>query len=161
MNRADRESETSTDMSHPLIQRLYDEFSYPRVTLEDYETFIGAPGVSVLFFAGDPKRYKETTDVAVVLPELIAAFEGNIRAGVVDKSAELPLQKRLGFRAWPCLVFFRDGGYLGAIARMKNWSEYLDDISEFMRGETCEPPTFASDQVPVRGPAAATSEVNG
>ena len=109
MNQADRISETKTDMSHPLIQRLYDEFSYPRVTLEDYATFIGAPGVSVLFFAGDPKRYKETTDVAVVLPELIAAFEGNIRAGVVDKSAELPLQKRLGFRAWPCLVFFREG----------------------------------------------------
>ena len=147
-------------MTHPLIRRLYEEFSYPRVTLENLEAFIGEPGVSVLFFAGDPKRYKETTDVAVVLPELIAAFDGNIRAGVVEKSAELPLQKRFGFRAWPCLVFFRDGGYLGAIARMKNWSEYLEEIAELMQAETCEPPTFASDQVPVRGPVAATSEAD-
>lgn len=145
-------------MTHPLIQRLYDEFNYPRVTLENCESFIGGAGTSVLFFAGDPKRYKETTDVAVVLPELVAAFDGKMRAGVVDKAAELPLQKRYGFRAWPCLVFFRDGGYLGAIARMKNWSEYLEEIGELMQAETCEPPSFVSDQVPVRGPAAATSE---
>lgn len=147
-------------MTHPLIQRLYEEFSYPQVTLESLEAFIGGPGVSVLFFAGDPKRYKETTDVAVVLPELIAAFDGRIRAGVVEKSAELPLQKRFGFRAWPCLVFFREGGYLGAIARMKDWSEYLERIAALMQAEPCDPPTFASDQVPVRGPAATTSEAN-
>ena len=148
-------------MKHPLIQRLHDEFTYPEVSLEDCDEFISEPGLSVLFFGGDPKRYKETTDVAVVLPELIAAFGGTIRAGVVAKTAELPLQKRFGFRAWPCLVFCRDGGYVGAITRMKNWSEYLEDIQAFMQADICEPPVFASDKVPVRGPVATTQEANG
>ncbi len=147
-------------MKHPLVQRLQDEFGYPEITLDGCDEFVAEPGLGVLFFAGDPKRYKETTDVAVVLPELIAAFGGTLRAGVVAKEAELPLQKRYGFRAWPCLVFVRDGGYVGAIARMKNWSEYLAEIQEFMHAETREPPTFASDQIPVRGPAAKTSEAS-
>ena len=60
-------------MRHPLIQRLLDDYGYPEVTLANHQAFVDRPGISVLFFAGDPKRYQETTDVAVVLPELVAA----------------------------------------------------------------------------------------
>ena len=84
--------------------------------------------IGVLFFPGDPKRHKETTDVAVVLPELIAAFGDRVRPAVVSREAEIELQKHYGFRAWPSLVFVRRGGYLGTVSRMKNWSEYLQEI---------------------------------
>ena len=68
-------------MMHPLIQRLYDDFGYPEVTLETHQDFVSQPGITVLFFAGDPNRFRDTTDVAVVLPELVKAFEGTLRPG--------------------------------------------------------------------------------
>ena len=95
-------------MSHPLIERLTTDHGIPEVGLDEHETFIGQPGLSVLFFAGDPKRYKETTDVAVVLPELLKAFDGRLRAALVQKDAEIELQKHYGFRQWPTLVFLRE-----------------------------------------------------
>lgn len=129
-------------MSHPLIQRLIDELGYPEVTLDSHEEFIKQPGISVLFFAGDPKSFRETTDVAVVLPELINAFQGLLKPGVIAAEAERELQRHYGFPTWPALVFLRDGGYLGAIDRIQNWSEYLQQIDELTRSETKRPPGF-------------------
>jgi hydrogenase-1 operon protein HyaE len=129
-------------MRHPLIQRLHDEFGYPELTIENHDEFVAPDDVGVLFFAGDPKRYKETTDVAVVLPELVKAFGGHLRPAVVAKAAEIELQKKYGFRAWPSLVFVRSGGYLGTVSRMKNWSEYLEEVSELFTAQPREPAGF-------------------
>jgi hydrogenase-1 operon protein HyaE len=129
-------------LNHPLIQRLLDEFGYPEVTLETHQEFISQPGVTVLFFAGDPKSFRETTDVAVVLPELIGAFQGLLTPGVIATEAERPLQRHYGFPTWPALVFLRDGGYLGAIAGIQNWSEYLQQINELTKAEVKRPPGF-------------------
>lgn len=130
-------------MSHPLIRRLHDEFGYPELTLDSHDEFVAPDRVGVLFFAGDPKRYKETTDVAVVLPELVAAFGDRLRPAVVARTDEIALQKHYGFRAWPSLVFVRSGGYLGTVSRMKNWSEYLEEISELLTAEPREAPGFS------------------
>ena len=86
-------------MKHPLIQRLQDEFGYPELTMANHDEFVAPDEVGVLFFAGDPKRYKETTDVAVVLPELVKAFGGRLRAAVVAKEDEIELQKKYGDQA--------------------------------------------------------------
>lgn len=129
-------------MSHPLIQRLFDEYGYPEVTRESHTDFIRQQGVTVLFFAGDPKRYNETTDVAVVLPELIAAFQGRLIPGVVAEEAEKELQRYYGFTSWPALVFLREGGYLGVLCGIQNWGEYLADISALMNANTQLPPGF-------------------
>jgi hydrogenase-1 operon protein HyaE len=126
-------------MMHPLIQRLYDDYGYPEVTLETHQAFISQPGISVLFFAGDPKRFRDTTDVAVVLPELVKAFEGALRPGVVAADAGQALQQHYGFTAWPALVFLRDGGYLGNITGIQNWSDYLRDISKLITAEVQQP----------------------
>ena len=129
-------------MKHPLIQRLHDEFGYPELTVAGHDEFVAPDEIGVLFFAGDPKRYKETTDVAVVLPELVAAFGGRLRAAIVAKEDEIALQKKYGFRAWPSLVFVKSGGYLGTVSRMKNWSEYLEEISELCTAQPREPGGF-------------------
>ena len=112
----------------------------------------------MLFFPGDPKRHKETTDVAVVLPELIAAFGGRVRPAVVSREAEIELQKHYGFRAWPSLVFVRRGGYLGTVSRMKNWSEYLQEISELLTAEPREAPGF---RVLKQGPDQESAKQEG
>ncbi len=129
-------------MTHPLIQRLLDEYDYPEIGLDEHEAFVGAPGVNVLFFAGEPKKFGETVDVAVVLPELVAAFGGRLRAGVVARDAEVELQRHYGFREWPSLVFVRGGGYLGTISRIRNWQDYLDEITELLGAEPRRPPGF-------------------
>ena len=119
-------------MNHPLIQQLFDRHHYPEITLDSHDEFIRQPGVSVLFFAGDPQRFRDTTDVAVVLPELDSAFAGRLQPGVVAPAAERELQLHYGFSAWPALVFLRDGDYLGAITGIQNWADYLQQIQALM-----------------------------
>ncbi len=135
-------------MAHPLIQRLFDDYGYPAIDEDNHEAFVGQEGAVVLFFAGDPKRYRESTDVAVVLPELIKAFSGRLTPAVVMPAAEPVLQRRYGFSAWPALVFLRQGGYLGAITGIRNWGEYLRDIEGLLRAAPSRPPGF---KIPVVG----------
>ncbi len=131
-------------VTHPLIQRLFDEHGYAEIKLDNHKQFTSQPGGSVLFFAGDPRSYRETTDVAVVLPELIKAFGGRLRAGVVARvfEVEKALQRHYGFREYPTLVFVREGGYLGAISRIRDWNEYLSLIAELLEAEPRRPPGF-------------------
>jgi hydrogenase-1 operon protein HyaE len=115
-------------MSSPLIENLYRDHGYPRIDRDNHDAFVNGGGVRVLFCPGDPNRYRETNDVAVVLPELDKAFQGLLHPGVVQPEAEQALQRTYGFTAWPALVFLRDGGYLGAITGIRDWHTYLEEI---------------------------------
>jgi hydrogenase-1 operon protein HyaE len=70
-------------MSHVLIDRLIDELGYARVTLDNHDEFVAMPGMNLLFFPGDPTTVKDATDVAVVLPELLKIFDGQLKPGVI------------------------------------------------------------------------------
>jgi hydrogenase-1 operon protein HyaE len=135
-------------MYHPLVERLIKDFKFPEITLENHDTFINQPDVSVLYFVGDPDRNRESTDVAVVLPELVRAFGGQLRPGVVADypNVGVELERHYGFRKWPALVFVRHGDYLGAISGIRNWADYLQTIPELLRAEPRRPPGF---KVPV------------
>ena len=132
-------------MNHPLIDRLLTEFGYPEVTLTNHDDFVTEPGMNVVFFPGDPKTVRDATDVAVVLPELVQTFAGQLRPGVVTdiRGDGAQLQKRYGFRAWPALVFVRSGEYVGAIAQIQNWTEYLEEISQLLLAPPRRPPGFS------------------
>lgn len=119
-------------MSSPLIRRLHEELGFPLLDRQGADTFLAEGGECVLFFTGDPGRYKETDDVAVVLPELLKELGGGLRAGVVDRESEKELEARYGFAVWPALAFFREGHYLGAITRMQDWEVYLQRIPEIL-----------------------------
>lgn len=133
-------------MNSPLIERLLQQLGYPEIALDSLDDFISKPGACVLFFAGDPNKYRETNDVAVILPELIQAFQGRLRPGVVAPSAELKLQMQYRFKAWPALVFLRDGGYLGCITGVQNWADYLKEIEKLLDTASTKPTGF---RVPV------------
>ena len=94
-------------MSHPLIDRLVTELAYQVVSLANHDEFVDQPGMNVLFFPGDPETVRDATDVAVVLPELVDAFDGKLRPGVVTDVFEdgLALKRQYGFREYPALVF--------------------------------------------------------
>jgi hydrogenase-1 operon protein HyaE len=115
---------------HPLIDRLATETGGHDVTPDDIESFEAQPGDAVLFFGGDPVRFPEMLDVAVVLPELHGHFGRRFRVGIVPRTVEDALARRYAVQRWPSLVFLRDGGYLGTVSGMKDWDEYLRDVQQ-------------------------------
>ena len=132
-------------MSHPLIQRLLDECGYAEVNLANHDAFVAQPGMNVLFFPGDPQTVRDATDVAVVLPELDAAFPGQLRPGVVTDTFGdgKALKRQYGFREYPSLVFVRDGDYVGAISRVQDWADYLATIGDLLVAAPTRAPGFS------------------
>ena len=132
-------------MSHVLIDRLLDELGYAKVSLANHDEFVAQPGMNVLFFPGNPDTVKDATDVAVVLPELVTAFEDQLAAGVVTdfRGDGAELQKKYGFGAYPALVFVRGGEYVGAITRVQNWADYLNEISDLLVAPPKRAPGFS------------------
>lgn len=120
--------------SHPLIERLLALTGGREVRPADVEAFEREAGDAVLFFGGDPVRFPEALDVAVVLPELLAALgappPGRTRVGVVPREAEDALARRYAVQRWPSIVFLRDGGYLGTLSGMQDWDVYLREAAE-------------------------------
>lgn len=132
-------------MSHALIERLLTELNYVEVSLANHDEFVTEPGMNVLFFPGDASTVKDATDVAVVLPELVQAFDGQLRPGVVtDVFGDGKLLKRqYGFSEYPALIFVRSGEYVGTICRIRDWGEYLDTISDLFVAAPKRPPGFS------------------
>ncbi|MCK1332453.1 hydrogenase accessory protein [Bradyrhizobium sp. CW9] len=91
-----------------------------------------ARAIAVLLSAGDPARFPEAIDVAVVLPELIEAFKGRLRAAVIARGAESELGHRFGVRVQPTLIFVANGETLELIAKIQDWSIYVDRITKLI-----------------------------
>ncbi len=130
---------------HPLIDHLLETHGYAEVDLANHDDFVGLPGMNVLFFPGDPLTVRDATDVAVILPELVKAFAGCLRPGVVTDTfgAGKDLKRRYGFREFPALVFVRGGDYVGTISRVQDWAEYLRRIDELLVADPRRAPGFS------------------
>lgn len=127
---------------HSLVERL---LARPATQLVDHRTldaWLEAAGDGVLFFSGDPVRFPEGADVAVVLPELLAALGENLRIGVVARADEDAVARRVGVQHWPSLVFLRDGAYLGTVAGMRDWDVYLREIAQVLAAPPRRLPTI-------------------
>jgi hydrogenase-1 operon protein HyaE len=118
---------------HPLIERLAAVTGGRDVRPDSVEAFENEAGDAVLFFGGDPVRFPEVLDVAVVLPELHTAF-GGFRVGIVPAEVEDQLARRYAVQRWPSLVFLRDGGYLGMVSGMKDWDDYVREVQALRAG---------------------------
>lgn len=118
--------------AHPLLARLVAEHGATELTDGNLETFCAAPGPRVLVFTEDPVRYRETLDLAVIVPELMRAFPGRFATGVLFPDSARGQQLRFGFRRWPALVVLRDGGWVGAIDGLRNWDEYLAELGRLL-----------------------------
>jgi len=109
---------------------------------ERFDRFIAQPGHTMLFFSEDPVKFRETLDLAVILPELHRAFEGSFRAGVLLPEASKKFHSRYGFRRWPAFVMLRDGQYLGAVDGVRNWDEYVGALQRLLAAEPSRPPAI-------------------
>jgi hydrogenase-1 operon protein HyaE len=132
-------------MSHPLVDRLIADLNYPEVSLQNHDDFVGEPGMNILFFPGEPTTVRDSTDVAVVLPELVDAFAGRLRPGVVSDvfGDGKTLKRQYGFTEYPALVFVRSGDFVGTITRIQDWNVYLEKITELLSSAPRRPPGFS------------------
>lgn len=116
---------------HDLTRR-----GLPEVDAASVDRFLCAANeagaVAVLLSAGDPARFMEAIDVAVVLPELIDAFRGRLRGAVIARRAESELGQRFGVRVQPTLIFIAKGETLGLIAKIQDWSVYVERIAKLI-----------------------------
>jgi len=111
---------------HPLLARLERECLYPRLSsMHDVAEFLGRGGQHCLFIPGDARRNLETVDAAVVLPELRQAFQNAFDCAVIDDAIEAQLREQYRALKTPALLFFREAQYLGAIEKLRDWSDYV------------------------------------
>ncbi|ACO81142.1 hydrogenase expression/formation protein, HoxO [Azotobacter vinelandii CA] len=137
-------------MIHPLIQRLTTTLGYPLLDADGLDRQVRTQPFSVLFFAGDPQRFPEALDVAVILPELVKAFP-QLAPALIAGADEARLQGRYGFSVWPSLVFLAGERYLGCLSRVLDWGEYLERIPAILAGENEDLP-----RIPVLSPESGT-----
>ncbi|MDR0251173.1 MAG: hydrogenase [Burkholderiales bacterium] len=125
-----------------LIARLLERSDTFEISLETFDGVLEkTPGLLLLFFIEDPVRYRETLDLAVIAPELLATSEEPMCLGVLLPEAARALQPRYGFRRWPSFVLLRDGQYLGAIDGMRSWDEYQREMARLRQATPSRPPT--------------------
>jgi len=116
-------------MPSALVRALATRHGLPSVDLSTIDAFLapaaGEPEHVILFFTGDPAQRSETDDVAVVLPQILRAFAGRIRAAVVSRDAEEKLKARFHVVVMPSLAITRGPTPLAMIPKIKDWSEYV------------------------------------
>ncbi|WP_081857859.1 hypothetical protein [Thiomonas sp. FB-Cd] len=134
-----------TNATSGVFQRLLARPDVEQLAGDAVDAF-AATGTRVLFFTGNSRRYPEIDDVAAVLPELMTAFAGRFRVGVVDPDVDRTAAQRFGVNVRPTLVFLRDGAVLGSIGRMRDWAVYLAEIA-----------AIVADPVNTGGPYAGPS----
>jgi hydrogenase-1 operon protein HyaE len=118
---------------HPLIARLEHEYGYPRLAqAHDVAEFLARPGQHCLFIPGDPRRNLETADAAVILPELRMAFQNGFDCAVIDDAIETALREQYRALKTPGLLFFRGPEFLGAIEKVRDWSDYLARVTHIL-----------------------------
>ncbi len=127
---------------HPLLAQLFARHGCTDVRAESIDAFVEGPGHAMLVFTEDPLRVRETLDVAVIVPELMRAFPGRFRVGVLLPEAARQLQARYGFRRWPALVVLSDGKHVGAVDGLRAWDEYVKEIAQLLETAPKRPPTI-------------------
>ena len=124
-------------MPTPLLRSLSETHGVAVVDEASVETFLAAAqqesAHAALFFTGDPKERSETHDVAVILPQLVEAFSGRLRAAIVARSAENALKERFKVGVFPSLVVTRGGEPLGVLPKVCDWSDYLTRIEKLLQ----------------------------
>jgi hydrogenase-1 operon protein HyaE len=132
---------------HPLMQRLVNETGAAVLHADAVPEWVQQPGLAMLVFAEDPERFKETLDIAVIVPELHAAARRTFRVGLLPPEAARAVAPRYGFARWPAFVMLRDGQYLGAVDGIRDWDVYQAELARLLTAQPSRPPSVG---IPVR-----------
>ncbi len=137
---------------HPLLLRMRQLTGAALLDVDEVDDWVRLPGAAMLVFAEEPDRYKETLDLAVVVPELHAARPRAFRVGLLRPVVARAIAPRYGFARWPAFVMLRDGHYLGAVDGVRDWDVYLGEVDRLLAADPVRPPSVG---IPVRVAGAA------
>ncbi|HET7525947.1 MAG TPA: hydrogenase [Burkholderiaceae bacterium] len=126
---------------HPLLQRLLQTTGGALLAADTLDGWLAQRGTAMLVFVDEPDRQKETLDLAVIVPELVAARPGAFRVGLMPSSLARGVAPRYGFARWPAFVLLRDGRYLGAVDGLRDWDVYLHSLDTLLASEPARPPS--------------------
>ena len=143
-----------TEGLHPLLVRLVEQTGAAVLDAERFDAWAEQPGPAMAVFVEDPERYKETLDLAVIVPELHASRRGRFRVALLPPDAARLVARRYGFARWPAFVMLRDGRYLGAVDGIRDWDVYLDELDRLLAAAPSRPPTIG---IPVTVAGSAES----
>jgi hypothetical protein len=73
-------------------------------------------------------------------PELQQAFQGAFDCAVVADAIEADTREMAGVYKTPSLIFYRDGQQIGALPKVRDWSDYMARIAQILAART-EPET--------------------
>jgi hydrogenase-1 operon protein HyaE len=138
---------TAIEIEAPaLLKQLVEKYQAPWIDCDNLDDWLASQqGDQVLLFAGDPVRFPEGMDVAVVLPELhkASASAGKLFgiAVAVPETAE-DLAKKFGSNHWPTLMFFRSGQYVTTVCGMHDWTDYLALVAQALAAPISRAPTI-------------------
>ncbi len=127
---------------HPLLARLCAQTGAPVLDAAEVDAWAAAPGRALLVFTEDPMMFRETLDLAVIVPELALAHPGRFRTAVLLQKAARAVAPRFGFRRWPALVVLADGKYVGAIDGLRDWQEYVDELDRLLAAAPSRAPSI-------------------
>jgi hydrogenase-1 operon protein HyaE len=137
----------------PRVEQLVRSSGACWIDADSLDAWIDAPGDRVLFFSGDPVRFPEGLDVAVVLPQLQAVFAGRFTVGVVRRDGEEAIARRFGSQRWPALVFLRDGHYVTTLHGMHDWDVFVQRVAEALALPASRAPGIGVPLVAAQGAA--------
>lgn len=133
-----------------LLSRLSAR-GWPLLSVDALADFARQHGEVVAFCVDDPTRLPEVADAAVILPELLKDSGLPLTPCVVDPAGNAELQARYGVMKYPAFLFFRDGGYVGVMAGLRSWGEYLHEVNEMRARPVGRAPSIG---IKVAGPNA-------
>ncbi|WP_119286551.1 hydrogenase [Azohydromonas sediminis] len=145
---------TTPPALHPLLERLCRETRAVLLDTSGLDAWAAQPGVSMLVFAEEPARLKETLDIAVVVPELYGAFGRAFRVGLLLADDARAVAPRYGFARWPAFVMLRDGQYLGAVDGIRDWDVYVAEVERLLQSAPTRPPSVGIRVTAAGGSAA-------
>jgi len=126
-----RDKHKETLLDHPLLQALVERHGLPVVDDATIEGFFASNGRhALLLFSGVGAPRPETSDVAVLFPELLKMFSGHLRGALVAPEAEAALKTRFQVFVFPSLVVTRDGQPVAVLPKILDWADYREKIAQ-------------------------------
>jgi len=125
-------------MTTLLLQALTQRHGLPVVDETSVDALLhpakGEADHVLLFFPGDATQRPESSDIAVILPQILNAFSGRVRGAVVSSVAEDRLRPRFQVLVSPSLVLTKGDHPLDVFTKVLDWSDYMTRIETALDG---------------------------
>jgi len=125
-----------------LLDKLVEKHRISDLDPAGFQAFMDEPGNAVALLTDEPDTTPESWDLAVIFPELLVSTGVKLRAAVLRPESARVLQTRFGLGRLPALLFVRDGGYVGAIEGIRDWSEFITECSTMLQKPVSRTPSI-------------------